>query len=740
MALSDSASSFLRLHPKPVSFSPLGKDTSIFYDDAQSQVFVVREKASVANIPINDLIRVRSVSTSSEAECSRSVVSLEGRGSLLRLASPVSPLTASRSSIRIGSQVSPSPSRLSSSSTINLQAAPLSSGSRSFNQLTLPNQPSISYAGAVSVRSFLPGHSWDFMIDDKGPILSMKLSPGLNILAIQRSNTSVEFVNFVRDRSVVDLVEYSQTCRARSAKIIGFCWVDSGYPSEIVLVTDTHGLESYQVRPEKKLLKLLKTYSLPVSWFVHTAPYLLVAGGPLNHVFNLFLLKAGGQYQRFVKFDVDTGPMPNNPTQAAKLLERDAAMAQIYGEMYLLIIKQVSKLNTGAEVVLYHIGRDGLIRITDVLLLECNGRFAVHLIDKLIVVHHQQSKMSKIFDLKLNKRNDAVRLHFPVASCSIEPYEISVGGESFAYEMYSSSWAVFLPNVIADAKLGFLWALEIKIDILAQHIPDMVQRVEFLLWRSAEAKAALVHHVAAHLVTLQDYASVVRIFDLLNDKLKSIVTRLGDEKVQPTVYLDQSEVYRHLLLPMTNAANLDPRYIVGVLIEYLKSLISFRLDPQYYINELIVNSLVQFKMYHVLHMLVNNHVFADSKPFACLLLSLEGVFPPSFQMALDMLKRTGNSLEERVEVLLARFEILPAIRLLQSYSVTEAQLPPRKFLEPALLSEDDTLFYSVFRFFQQRNMKLRGSPAFLPEELCDDLVMRFDETFKENALSQDYVF
>ena len=100
-------------------------------------------------------------------------------------------------------------------------------------------------------------------------------------------------------------------------------------------------------------------------------------------------------------------------------------MAQIYGVMYLLIIKQVSKLNAGAEVVLYHIGRDGLIRITDVLLLECNGRFAIHVVDNLVIVHHQQSKESKIFDLKLNDRNDAVRLHFPVASCSIEPYLIT---------------------------------------------------------------------------------------------------------------------------------------------------------------------------------------------------------------------------------------------------------------------------------------------------------------------------
>lgn len=38
----------------------------------------------------------------------------------------------------------------------------------------------------------------------------------------------------------------------------------------------------------------------------------------------------------------------------------------------------------------------------------------------------------------------------------------------------------------------------------------------------------------------------------------------------------------------------------------------------------------------------------------------------------------------------------------------------RKFLDAALQTGDRMLFFTVFRCFQQRNQRLRGSPAFNP--------------------------
>ncbi|OQV25494.1 Uncharacterized protein C18orf8 [Hypsibius exemplaris] len=519
---------------------------------------------------------------------------------------------------------------------------------------------SMDHTASVAVRSPILARNMDIFIADKGtPVLSIKFSPDLLVLAVQRSNKSVEFLN-VQDSTGVDLIEYSQTCsRARSAKILGFCWVSS---TEIVFVTDTHGLESYQIRPEKKILKSLKNYSLAVNWFLYTPPYLLLSSGSACNVFHIFVLRGGGNYQRYPKFEVEVSAPPISQGQPAKLMERDVVLAPVYGALYVLIVKQVSKLNAGAEVVMYQLNREGVVKITDVLLLECNGRFAINILDNLVVVHHQQSRMSKIFDLRLNNRMDGIRYHYPISSYSIEPYQIKLSGYSVPYELYSSNWAVFLPSIIVDAKLGCLWQLELQIDGLASLIHDKLKRAEFLLFRETDAKVVLLRHLTDYLHDYNDYSTVIKVFDLLNAKLKSIVTKVVSEESKKTVYLDQSECFRYLLLPFSNSKQLDPCIIVSVLVEYLKSLIAHQLEPQYYIHELIVNALVQFRMYPLLRLLVENGVFYDSKPFACLLLSLDNVFPPSFQMALDMLKRVGNSSEERAEVLLAKYQIFPAIR------------------------------------------------------------------------------
>jgi hypothetical protein len=40
------------------------------------------------------------------------------------------------------------------------------------------------------------------------------------------------------------------------------------------------------------------------------------------------------------------------------------------------------------------------------------------------------------------------------------------------------------------------------------------------------------------------------------------------------------------------------------------------------------------------------------------------------------------------------------------------QVSARKFLEAAKSTGDPTIFYAVFKFFEQRNRRLKGSSAF----------------------------
>lgn len=102
-----------------------------------------------------------------------------------------------------------------------------------------------------------------FRMEDHGPVLSIKFSLDHKILAVQRTTTSVEFMNFNGDS--ID-TEYSQSSK-KSSNILGFVWTNT---TEVAFITD-HGIELYMVLPDKRALKYLKTSSITVQWFVWCA-------------------------------------------------------------------------------------------------------------------------------------------------------------------------------------------------------------------------------------------------------------------------------------------------------------------------------------------------------------------------------------------------------------------------------------------------------------------------------------
>lgn len=70
--------------------------------------------------------------------------------------------------------------------------------------------------------------------------------------------------------------------------------------------------------------------------------------------------------------------------------ERDLTLAEIYGTLAILILKQTpSRL---IEVIVYLLNGPGLApKKSHILQLGHSGRFAMNIVDDLIVVHHQVS-------------------------------------------------------------------------------------------------------------------------------------------------------------------------------------------------------------------------------------------------------------------------------------------------------------------------------------------------------------
>ncbi|XP_030361636.1 regulator of MON1-CCZ1 complex isoform X2 [Strigops habroptila] len=583
-------------------------------------------------------------------------------------------------------------------------------------------------ATGVVVKGLEDRNPISFRMEDKGEVKCIKFSLGNKILAVQRTLKSVDFLNFIPDSPQL---EYTQECKTKNANILGFCWTSS---TEIVFITD-QGIEFYQVLPEKRSLKLLKNQSINVNWYMYCpeSSVILLSTTVLGNVLQPFYFKSGTM-SKLSKFEIELPAAPKS--SKLSLSERDIAMATIYGQLYVLYLRHHSRTSnsTGAEVVLYHLPREGSCKKTHVLKLNRTGKFALNVVDNLVVVHHQDTETSVIFDIKLKGEFDgSTTIHqFVLPPRSIQPYQIPVAGPASVTsqspvpcKLYSSSWIVFQPDIIISASEGYLWSLQVKLEPVVNLLLDKGKLMDFLLQRK-ECKMVILS-VCSQMLSEPERGSlsvIATVFDKLNHEYKkyleaeqsyTMVVEAGLSRSNPLLkrpvrtqaVIDQSDMYTHVLSVFT--------------------------EKKHYLYELVIKTLVQHNLFYMLHQFLQYHVLSDSKPLACLLLSLESIYPPAHQLSLDMLKRLSTANDEIVEVLLSKHQVLAALRFIRGIGGHDS-ISARKFLDAAKQAEDDMLFYTIFRFFEQRNQRLRGNPSFTPGEHCEEHVTFFKQVFGEQAL------
>lgn len=398
-----------------------------------------------------------------------------------------------------------------------------------------------------------------------------------------------------------------------------------------------------------------------------------------------------------------------------------------------------------------------------VLQLNMIGRFAVNVVDNLVIVHHQASKTSMLFDVRIGGDFDGqITYHEPVlAPLPLEQAVIDIEEKDptgairkrrILCDMYSQNWIVFQPNIIIDAKLGCLWQVLIKLEPLAVMITDKSLLVDFLLLRRESKMVILTVFKQALTPGRQCSLPVLaRMFDKMNSAYRSYSQELeqasqqspdGSRTQSPQKQLTrcqtivtQEDMYTHVLSLFVENKSINYKFMVAVLVEYIRSLNQFLIEVEHYLYELIINLLVRNKCFYQLHQFLQYHVISDSKPLACLMLSLECEYPPAYQLALDMLKRLNTANEEIIEVLLSKRQFLPALRYIRAIGA-EDSVAPRKFFEAVLNPEDPMLFYTVYKFFEQRNIRLRGNPDFAPGEHCEMFVKKFEVLFGPNRKSR----
>ena len=607
----------------------------------------------------------------------------------------------------------------------------------------------------VRVKGLSQEDNFKITIPARGPVSTIKFSGGTpRILSVQRRKVSVEFINIFAEKSI----ECSLPLKPSNADIIGFYWI---FKNEFVLLITTAGVELYHCNPYRMTFKLVKSYTLAISWAIFSPEELiLLVNGKSSNVIHPFMFKQGSQSNiigRLPKFEVEisngssSGTSPREMKNAS-LMERDVIITNLYGVHYVAVIRNVALLGQGAEVALYQLGFDQQTRLAHILSIDVPGRFTISVADNLVSVHHQAWKTSLLYDISLGgetvgqiKRHQTVLAPLAIAPTQLKirqkgskmraispseslsssprssngsPFSVSSSiTKSIVPELYSAKWVFFQPNIIVDAQYGVIWRLCLNLDAISSMMADKCALLKFLLMRS-NGKGVILSVCRDCLEPGRQVSLGILggMFDQINQAYKSMHSAESmDHKYK--VYISQRDIYARLFVPFAERKDMLYRFLVAVIVEYIRSLHKLQIAVEHFLFELLMNILIENKSFYQLHQFLQYHVITDSKPLACLLLSRELVYPPATQLAMDMFKRLSTADGEIIDILLSRGELLTALRYVKATGKVDT-VSARQFLEAAANEDDKMLFYTVYKFFEERNNRLRRKPNFPADEHC----------------------
>jgi len=558
-----------------------------------------------------------------------------------------------------------------------------------------------------------------------GPIISIKLSPSLATLSVQRSVNSVSFIPVTGASPASGDLEYSQAARAKACSVLGFVWLSN---SDLVFVTDG-GIELYTVHQDKRTVKYSRSVSEPVCWYSHrSGPVLVTSPSQETDSVTVWCVRAGS----IVKLAALSLP--------CKVKDKDVRLVSIYEGFYLSVV-----VGDTREINLYCIKND-TVSLSHVLSeVDTGGVMDIHTIDNVILVHNQSMSRSKLYDLQLASPD-------PQLCCpALPPTQLtSLDGAAVSY---SPNWVVFLPNILVDARNGKMMAVTMKVS--SSNLPDiqnlgdseLLRLVRFLLNREL-GKAPLIQVLRASVAARRSLATLQEMFRAIvtaytchqqhvtascleiscSSRKASVVTPGQSLGCPPAVVLDQPDIFTQVLNTFTSTTEVPDTFLLSVTVEYIHSLVQDNITPRQFVYELLINLCVKTNKLYQLQQLLQHGAISDSKPVACLLLSLASVYPSSQQVALDMMSRLGTATQEIIEILLARGQVISALNYVTANGGADSA-SARKFLEAAEATEDKMVFFNVYSFFEERNLRLRGGPGFSPGDQCEHFVRKYGDMF-----------
>ncbi|CAJ0578715.1 unnamed protein product, partial [Mesorhabditis spiculigera] len=483
--------------------------------------------------------------------------------------------------------------------------------------------------------------------------------------------------------------------------------------TQVVVFVTNNGLELYEINESKKSSKLLKTLNVASDWSTcyHTSNLLLLATGMNAAILQPFIIQ-GKEIIRLKPFTVDFG-CSNSKN---KLLERDVAVASIYGAVYVLALRYSTRDSTASDLLMYRLPTDlnAVPQLRYTLSLGLTGMFGIHVIDNMVIVHHQLSKSSLVFDVGMQPNSTS---HQPFLKTSLiaAPRLCTVSGQPPA--LYTPSWVMFAPNIVIDPTLGIFASLAVKPELA--EIDDTVSRFRFLMNRSNQKKTILSELTVAIKENKLTVRQLKSILETITEKFvvaqipvlkpsEPVKGQLLVEDVQ-LLCINQEEMM-NVFVALREEATVSDTRLASTLLAYVSILQSHGLNINPYLLEILVNTLIGANEYAKLHQLLSYKVIEDSKPMAFLLLGFEAKYPPLFQSGVDMLAREGAH-DEIIEVLLSKGNATDALRYLENNSALDKS-NALKALDSAWSSGDRIQQHVIFQYCLEKKGRQNWGESF----------------------------
>ncbi|KAG2686881.1 hypothetical protein I3760_09G027200 [Carya illinoinensis] len=309
-----------------------------------------------------------------------------------------------------------------------------------------------------------------------------------------------------------------------------------------------NGLDFFAYNSESKLLHLVETRKLNVSWYVYTheSRLVLLASGMQCKTFNGFQLSSMGiiRLPRFemamAKPEADSKPV---------LAAEDIFIITVYGRIYCVQVDRVAML-----LHLYRFYRDAVVQQGSLPIYS--SRISVSVVDNVLLVHQVDAKVVILYDIFADSQAPisaplplllrGLRRYNSSASQSgredCESSEANIVSENEA-TIYGDDWTFLVPDLICDAANKILWKIHLDLEAISASSSEMPSVLEFLQRRKLEVKKAKQLCLAmARTVILErrPVAMVARAMDVLvtsyshSIKMGSYLKGIKSEKALPS--------------------------------------------------------------------------------------------------------------------------------------------------------------------------------------------------------------